>query len=421
MPAYARSGGHIDLHHDTRPPERPQTPFKYSFSSTPLKTKKQRQHIWMDRVISDELKNVKIMADAQSFLDFLFPNSVTFANVKDRTSISKVFKILSQTTGRTSLYSKRKWSTKTSLCPEFGTEWTRQTEPNFAAFLNKILSTVASNLSLGKWRTWTAKYATQHVTNTASARKPDLLLMDGPAVPGDWRCIRVVGEMKQADSPAANTSAYKNLAEKSNFIFSAQDNRRFVLSVAFCGPTMSLILLDRGGFIQTTCFNIHKQPKLFLHALLALSFADLNHIGYDATITSPGLADVQTRQIAIHNQVSYQMRAVLFIADSIVGRGTVVWMAERKADLDVDEDDQMDDEIDEDEQMGKAFDSEQVVIKDTWFDLTRKWTEGDILRHISPVKGVLRLIHEERITAKTGNLPPGPDTTDALRTLSSAI
>jgi hypothetical protein len=176
----------------------------------------------------------------------------------------------------------------------------------------------------------------------------------------NWAEVPAVAELKTSETSSTKKLVSTDLLSKVLCMFSTQDNRRYALSFSIAGRSVAFSLLDRAGMITST-FNMNEEPDLFLHMLLGLSTCSDYTLGYDDTI-SPFTSLSPSHRIISAGPYSYNIESLLFISGTIHGRGTVCWLVSRS---------------------GK-----QYVIKDSWADVTRFYTEADILTDLVGIQGV---------------------------------
>ncbi|KAH7903883.1 hypothetical protein BJ138DRAFT_1107299 [Hygrophoropsis aurantiaca] len=247
-------------------------------------------------------------------------------------------------------------------CPNLQQPWTSSTEPDFSTFLTKLLDFVAKTADTAR-SLWTA---IPHEENQISFLQTLAL-----------RSQTATGEMKSTTEPSRFfTQAFEELAAKASIIFASQDNRRFVLTFSMVNSLMTVNKFNRGGSLASHTFNIHQDPAAFLRFLMGLACCDLETIGYDTTVTtSPSFQPLRT--VTSAHGMPYPIHEVLFITDSLHGRGTVVWHVE----------------------LGEAV----LVVKDCWQDPCRLFTEGEILDHLAEagvIGGVPVKVMEYPVKAK---------------------
>ncbi|KAG6374959.1 hypothetical protein JVT61DRAFT_3716 [Boletus reticuloceps] len=176
-----------------------------------------------------------------------------------------------------------------------------------------------------------------------------------------------MGEVKKRYSKDIKKDSYVELAGKVTFLLEAQDGRY----------THHPFLFDHGGSISTHPLDIHQLPREFLQILLGITFADRITLGFDYTI-SPTQNSQKTIQILMRGQeYSILINTLLFFSGSMHSWGTTVWSGKVI--------------IEEEE--------EDVVVKDSWVDPLRQYTEGRILRILEKanVQCVPRLVHEQQV------------------------
>ena len=187
-----------------------------------------------------------------------------------------------------------------------------------------------------------------------------------------------IGEVKKTSSKDNKKASYLELAGKITFLLEAQDGHYAVPGIQLLGREIILTLFDRGGSVSTHPLNIDEFPKEFLRILLGITFADGIILGFDPTI-SPVKDDQKQIQISLPDQdYVVFVDTLLFSSGSLHGRGTTVWC-------------------------GKVTickqPEEEVVLKDSWVDPLRRFTEGRILKMLGEagVKGVPILVHEQQV------------------------
>ncbi|KAJ7248584.1 hypothetical protein B0H12DRAFT_716381 [Mycena haematopus] len=224
-----------------------------------------------------------------------------------------------------------------------------------------------------KKRTWTAQF-------TNNGGKPELVLGDDPEY--CWTNIQIHCDLKPNDSSELREKALNQLLNGAHLIFSHQDNRHFVVSIAFMAEIIMLFVFDRAGLVTTAPFHLHENPMAFVRVLTAIMFAnDPAMLGYDTSIVQ---TDNDRRSIEVAGMQYDVVGKALFISDVMRGRGTVCWRVHHS---------------------GQDF-----VIKDTWDDDSRPYAEAQILHMAASVYGVPKLVAD--IIVKVNNVE---GRTDRLR------
>ena len=127
--------------------------------------------------------------------------------------------------------------------------------------------------------------------------------------------------------------------------------------------------------------NDRSQWKLFLQTILSLAVGDEEVIGYDTSIaTLPVRNDIPRKMMLQYYPLLrapptlmptyFEILSTIFIGDGLIGRGTCVFRVR-------------------DTKSGKPF-----IIKDTWHDTRRCFTEGQILQFIKGIPCVPEHVEE---------------------------
>ncbi|KAK7042441.1 hypothetical protein R3P38DRAFT_2890495 [Favolaschia claudopus] len=307
------------------------------------------------------------LKDAPDRLPKLFPDSSL------PLPPSEIFEELCS--GSSPLYQDFKWVG----CPDLTAQ---STESQLVEFLNtlgqrmeQILHATKSSLPPTK-RRW---MICRDMEDASAAWKTSIILTSQPR--RRWSNVHVHAELESSTSDVV-----ERLANGAYHIFSAQDNRRFVISIAFLGENIQLYIFDRSGLVITTPFHIHNEPQDFVRVLAALMFADRATLGYDPSIVENNKGG---RYIEVAGN-RYDIIETLYISDGVCGRGTVCWHV--------------------------CHNDKFLVIKDAWVVkiVKEKWdptpcTEAETLERIKGLAGV-PLLHDVDIVTVNGEWG-----TDALR------
>lgn len=222
---------------------------------------------------------------------------------------------------------------------------------------------------------------------SGAARKPDLLLCEEGVITKrttkgekfDMRTdVYALGEVKKTNNDESRKESYVEVAGKVAFLLEAQDGRYATYGIRILGSTVILTLFDRGGSISTCPLDIHKFPREFLRILFGVTFADATLLGFDSTISfTPQNSQKVIRIVKQGKQHQVLVDTLLFFTGSLHSRGTTVWSGKVTFDQE----------------------TEEVVVKDSWVDPLRRYTEGRILKMLEKagVKGVPLLVHEQQV------------------------
>ena len=135
--------------------------------------------------------------------------------------------------------------------------------------------------------------------------------------------------------------------------------------------------------------DINQNPEEFSWILIGLSHAPLCHIRFDKTVITHADGKKCVLVAWTGNLVGSEvvMDHVLFISDVLHGCRTTVWTALMHSDP----------------QKAPC----RIMVKDSWIDPLRKFTEGGILAQLNTagIKGVPKLIHEQQVQGLHPSLP----------------
>ncbi|KDR76375.1 hypothetical protein GALMADRAFT_268015 [Galerina marginata CBS 339.88] len=353
------------------------TPIVKKLSSDPT-TKKLLTHVRMDPALKAELEKGKLL-DVPNLVEHLFPDtslpipsSVLAADLKRR------------------LYNNnaKAWRDFPDLSTHSSSG---KEEKALADFLNNFGKELANVCAVKKKglpsrRQWHSEQCNVPLPGGPGAkRKPDLVLADDTIDLVTWLNIMVGLELKSGSSSKDVGAALVQLINGAYMVFSSQDGRRFHIGVSFCLYDVRVYVFDRAGVVGSVGINIHTNPDTFIRLMAGLMLADLSKIGYDPTIirTPDG-----RRYITVDNKM-YEITETVFISDSIRGRGTVCWRVRR--------------------------DGVEYVIKDSWADMSRVYTEADILKRAQGIEGVSQIVAEEIVKVDGED-----DTTARIRAIINA-
>ncbi|KAJ7883300.1 hypothetical protein B0H13DRAFT_1721285 [Mycena leptocephala] len=330
------------------------TPIKHKLASEinkPLLLKKTVDPMLLDEIGASHLK------DVPGLLPALFPDACL------PLPSSEIFDALTQ--GSSPLYDGSKWVGCPNLSvPSVNGDVEGALVAFFETFAERVTEVCnAAGKSLPQTkRAWTAEFVNKGVEDAPNIRKPDFVC--GEDTEYRWPNIQIHGELKSSDSSVNQKLVLAQLLNGAYLIFSNQDNRRFVISIAFMADDIRLFIFDRAGLVTTAPFNLHEDPKSFVRVFATLMFTnDRAVLGYDTSI----IATDAGRFVEVGG-VTYRLVKRLFISDVIRGRGTVCWHA--------------------------RHDGQDFVIKDTWTDASRPYTEAEILLKAKDIEGVPKVVAE---------------------------
>ena len=202
--------------------------------------------------------------------------------------------------------------------------------------------------------------------------------------------------MKNRAGKTNEKSSYIEAAGKASCLLYAQDGRHATFFIRILGPEIFFTIFDRGGSLSTCGYNIHQFPRTFLRILIGISCASLSTLGFDKSIRWQQVQRddrvVQVKEVQfVKDGLVYviELISILFISDNPHGRGTTVWKGVKMR------------------KKWRNWGKQNVVVKDSWIDPLRKYTEGKILSILNDhgIEGVPKLIHEQQIKTFHPTIP----------------
>ncbi|KAI1908546.1 hypothetical protein LOZ65_006628 [Ophidiomyces ophidiicola] len=196
-----------------------------------------------------------------------------------------------------------------------------------------------------------------------------------------WSEILVPGELKNDRHYDMPSGARLDLARYVREVFSAQDDRRFVLGFTLCGPLLRVWEFDRCGGIGSEQININEDGLQFVTVMLGFLLMGRPQLGFDPTISTEN----GCRYIKIRKNDDERERLVIdkviLRARGISCRGTTCWKAHHENEPNT-----------------------PLVVKDSW-QYPERDEEGELLRHAmeSGVTNVARYYHHETVQVDGNN------------------
>lgn len=253
-------------------------------------------------------------------------------------------------------------------------------EDDIANWLNLITDTIAESFAESfpdlkvKRRLWYAGNKMVPPKGSAIVRKPDIVLLTADdakriiASKGtsyeektQWAMILALGETTaEAQNPRRMLDTVDG---KSYILFTAQHDRRFVPALCFNGKEeWTFTITDRQGQLSHSMTLRGKHyVASFLRVLVSLVFGETSALGLDPNM----IRDVnhQVSKIIVKG-ISYSVRRNIYALQSLLGRGTKVWIVARE--------------------------SKNYILKDAWIQASRVENENQHLekiRNIPTLKG----------------------------------
>lgn len=336
------------------------TPIVRKLSGNPNR-KKSLTHVYMDPALKEELFESELL-DVPGFVEHLFPDSlfpVPFDSLesavrkKHWNARMEDWKGYSPLSSATSAAGKKPGVAEIALATFFNT--ISETLVRACRSLNRSYRTFSK-------RNWVSNSNKPMSGGPQAKRKPDVCFVNEDQA-ATWSSTLVTAELKSKASDV--NEAFKQLANSAFMVFATQDDRRFHIGVSVCHTFVHVYVFDRAGVIGSSPFHLSKDSALLIRLMAGLILTDVDAIGFDPSIHH---REDGTRTVSVAD-VEYQIVKTLFISDSIRGRGTVCWQARHGGS--------------------------EYVIKNTWTDVSRLKTEGDIMRMADGTEGLARLVAEE--------------------------
>lgn len=211
-------------------------------------------------------------------------------------------------------------------------------EDDIAAWLNSLAKEIAKCFPDVKLkRLWYAGNKKVAPEGSAILRKPDIVLLnvdDATKIISSqntsceektqWAMIFAIGETTSEQRRPQRM--LDTVDGKSYIIFTVQHDRRFVPALCFNGSDdWSLTVTDRQGQLFSGMMSLRGVHYVgrFLRILISLMFGEEKLLGLDPSMKR----DNKHRISSIHiNGISYSVRRNIYCMQSLLGRGTKVWI-----------------------------------------------------------------------------------------------
>ncbi|KAF8836972.1 hypothetical protein BDN67DRAFT_1014227 [Paxillus ammoniavirescens] len=384
-------------------------------------------HNQMDPLVENDTRNVwwhLDQTDSRQLIEAVFPGNALFAtsNKGQTKSMGDILKLFCKKKLYTGTEVKtQKWLPQ-SKCPSLSSRSKATRERPLAEFFNTLLQCCSKHLLVDKqYHTWSVDSSTTPLKGGDASRKPDLISLL-PGGEADWRHLATFGEVKNRSGPDTQKASYIKIAGKMWCLLYAQDSCHSVPCIHMLRPEIFLTIFDCGGLISTSGFDINKSPMDFLRILIGLSTAPRHSLGFDEMIQWVSSLNDPNDQVGQIKKLTILVKSIphdieltelIFLSDTLHGRRTTVWGGRTRQAPD------LDDEAGGKEREGKGKGMErgrgrekgkererekeekadEVVVKDSWIDPLRKYTEGMILGKLNNegAAGVPTLVHEQQV------------------------
>ncbi|CAD6454337.1 86454505-3836-429b-94a0-5ea2f7e49227 [Sclerotinia trifoliorum] len=217
----------------------------------------------------------------------------------------------------------------------------------------------------------------QPIPGSVAKRKLDIgLIYSSSDEALNWSQILVPGELKSNRAEDNHRHTWLGLMKYVREVFRAQDTRRFVMGFTICGSLMRLWRFDRLGGMASKSFDINKDGKMFVSAILGYLWMDEEGLGFDPTI----LKEDAKKYIKIQRnglEERLYLDELMQRQACVFGRATTCWRGHVNGDT-------------------------QLVIKDSW-EYEERPEEGALLKEATEagVQNISRYYHHE--TVHVGN------------------
>jgi hypothetical protein len=179
--------------------------------------------------------------------------------------------------------------------------------------------------------------------------------------PVTWCNIHAITEVTRSKTEVERICDTIN--DKTFVVFTTQFNRTFVPMISIFDTHFRLTITDRQGQLRSIVYNLagpHPTHALHLiHILATLCFGSPTAIGYDPSVTT------NSRDETTHitcDKVTYKVLHCIYRVQSLVGRATHVFLVE--------------------------LNNQQFILKDSWIEQSRPYSEMRHLKRIRRVQGV---------------------------------
>jgi len=264
-------------------------------------------------------------------------------------------------------------------------------EKTYARWLNRIGESFSQVTGIPVLREWRADKCNAPVLGGSPATgplkcKPDIILVDANfSFDPTWPLIHAFGEITKQNKfhPEMEQTVYT----KSHVMFSTQESRRFVCSLALygeCDRHIRLSVIDREGVLyQKIPFDGgFDNASILIRIVAGFMCGSAAALGYDPTVQLKPDGSVDTITVTDPVPRTYCVVKKLHVATGIIGRCTRVWQA---YDLD--------------------NPRKPVIIKDAWPLVSRRDLEEKALQRLQGIPGIP--VIEQIATVKLARRPGG--------------
>jgi hypothetical protein len=221
---------------------------------------------------------------------------------------------------------------------KFSFEPSSHSEDDIAIWLNSIAEEIAKCFpDRVVKRLWYAGNSIVSPQGSTILRKPDIVLLDAEDAEKiisskntsyeektQWAMIFALGETT-AESRRPQRML-DTVDGKSYIMFTTQHDRRFVPALCFSGSNdWSLTITDRQGQLFSGMMSLRGVTYVgrFLRILISLMFGDEKLLGLDPSMKRNSKHHISSIRV---DGISYSVRRNIYCLQSLLGRGTKVWI-----------------------------------------------------------------------------------------------
>lgn len=304
------------------------------------------------QLLHKELEHSRV--NGSDFISLIFPDQLLPIPVDE-----KLFK---------KLESAKVWDKKKQ---KLFSEPSSHSEDDIAVWLNSLAKDIAKCFpDLKVKRLWYAGNKMVAPQGSAILRKPDIVLLNlndatkiisSQNTPYEektqWAMFFALGET--TEEYRRPQRMLDTIDGKSYIIFTAQHDRRFVPALCFNGGNnWSLTITDRQGQLFSGMMSLRGIPYVgrFLRILISLMFGEEKLVGLDPNMNRDINHHISSISVG---GISYSIRRNIYSLQSLLGRGTKVWIVTR--------------------------DGKNHVLKDAWVQASRVENENKHLKKIQDI------------------------------------
>ncbi|KAG8906678.1 hypothetical protein FRB99_006379 [Tulasnella sp. 403] len=207
----------------------------------------------------------------------------------------------------------------------------------------------------------------------------------------EWPTSDIAVNFGLKHSPEDRKQNRRHVLHTAGHVMDNDPRRRFMYSVTIEGGDTRLWYWSRSHSVMTGSFDFTKEPRRFIHIMLAFIFATPQELGYDNSIKRIRDANGKVQYVyRIGSRFFKTLCSVVEPADlRITGRTTRVWEAEEVGSF----------------EGAILTDNPRVIVRDVWLDESSK-TEKEIQNQLF---ATLQGLHENGLSTQVDTSLSGED------------